>query len=370
MVESRHEYSPSVVVPPGMTISETIEALGLSQGELAARLGMSLPTINKIVNGRAPITPETALGLERVLGISAIFWNRYEAAYRDFLFRQEESERMEEERSIWKAHSLKLVIDAMVKVGMIPRKESELAQREEVLRFFGIASFKQYQPLLAVATSRYRLAKAFESDPDAVHAWLRQGEWIAKTIECKPFSAAKLKKTLNKMRDLTVRNANSMQSELVNLCAECGVALVFVPELSGTHLYGAARWVNPDKALVQLSLKDFTNDQLWFSFFHEIGHILLHRKRDAFLDAPGDGSGNEAEEHEADVFSSELLIKPEHLSRFLVEHPRPSKDDLQRFAARINLHVGVVVGRLQSMGLLSTEFGNELKVIYRWQGRG
>jgi hypothetical protein len=52
MLNSRHEYHPTVVVPPGLTIAETIDALGISQGELAARLGMSLPTVNKIINGK------------------------------------------------------------------------------------------------------------------------------------------------------------------------------------------------------------------------------------------------------------------------------------------------------------------------------
>lgn len=369
MIESRNEYNPSVVMPPGLTISETIDALGISQVELAQRLGMSLPTINKIVNGKAPISPETALGLERVLGISATFWNRYESAYRDYLLRQEQAERMDEERSIWTSQPLRRVIEAMVAAGMIRKKDTELAQREEALRFFGIASFKQYQPMLSVAQGRYRLGQAFESDPHAVNAWLRQGEWIAKTIECKPFSAAKLKKTLGKMRDLTVRNAKAIQSELVQLCADCGIALVFVPELSGTHLYGATRWLTPTKALVQLSLREMTNDQLWFTFFHEVGHLLLHSKKAAFLDAPGDGSGSENEEKEADLFASELLIKPDQLSKFLVEHPKPDLDDLRRFAARINLHEGIVIGRLQQMGVLARDYGNDLKISYSWLGR-
>lgn len=369
MFESRNEYNPSVVIPPGMTISETIDALGVSQVELAQRLGMSLPTINKIINGKAPISPETALGLERVLGVSAIFWNRYEAAYRDYLLRQDEAERLDDERDIWRSKPIRAVIDSMIAVAMIPKRDSELAQREEVLRFFGIASFKQYQPMLAVAGGRYRLAQAFESDPHAINAWLRQGEWIAKGIECKPFSAAKLKKTLGKMRDLTVRDSRGIQEELVRLCADCGVALVFVPELSGTHLYGATRWLTPTKALVQLSLREMTNDQLWFTFFHEIGHLLLHSKKAAFLDAPGDGNGSEKEEQEADLFASELLIGPEHLSRFLVEHPKPEEDDLRRFAARINLHVGIVVGRLQQMSVLPATFGNNLKASFNWAGR-
>jgi Zn-dependent peptidase ImmA (M78 family) len=112
-----------------------------------------------------------------------------------------------------------------------------------------------------------------------------------------------------------------------------------------------------------------TNDQLWFSFFHEIGHILLHSKKASFIDSPEDGSGSEEIEREADLFASETLIKPEQLSRFLVDHPRPSTEDIQRFAARINLHDGVVAGRLQTMGIVAPEFAEALKVTYKWRGR-
>ena len=89
------------------------------------------------------------------------------------------------------------------------------------------------------------------------------------------------------------------------LCAESGVALVYVGELKGTHLSGAARWLNPGKALLALSLRYKTDDHFWFSFFHEAGHILRDGKKKVFLDGV---SSYACDEEKADRFACNILI--------------------------------------------------------------
>ena len=59
-----------------------------------------------------------------------------------------------------------------------------------------------------------------------------------------------------------------------------------------------------------LSLRYKTNDQLWFSLFHEAGHILRHGKKKIFLEF--NHGGAQAEEAEADRFAANLLIPPRH----------------------------------------------------------
>jgi len=61
------------------------------------------------------------------------------------------------------------------------------------------------------------------------------------------------------------------------------VAIVFVPELPKLRVSDATRWLASNKALIQLSLRYKTDDHLWFTFFHDAGHILLHGKREMFL---------------------------------------------------------------------------------------
>jgi addiction module HigA family antidote len=57
-----------------MLLEEFLRPLGVSQSEFAIRLGVSFPRLNEIVRGRRSVTPDTALRLARVLGMSAEFW--------------------------------------------------------------------------------------------------------------------------------------------------------------------------------------------------------------------------------------------------------------------------------------------------------
>lgn len=60
--------------PGEMLFEEFITPLDLTQAELARRLGVSYPRLNEIIKGRRSVTPDTALRLSRVLGMSADFW--------------------------------------------------------------------------------------------------------------------------------------------------------------------------------------------------------------------------------------------------------------------------------------------------------
>ncbi|MEZ4729600.1 MAG: helix-turn-helix domain-containing protein [Caldilineaceae bacterium] len=59
--QSKNSYVPDMVSYPGETLLETIEAYGMSQAELAERMGRPKKTVNEIIHGKAAITPETAL---------------------------------------------------------------------------------------------------------------------------------------------------------------------------------------------------------------------------------------------------------------------------------------------------------------------
>ena len=73
---------PDIAIPPGETLAEELEARGMSQTALAREMGRPVQAINEIIRGAKAITPETALQLERVLGVPGDFWVRLEADYR------------------------------------------------------------------------------------------------------------------------------------------------------------------------------------------------------------------------------------------------------------------------------------------------
>ncbi len=81
MVTKTNAY-PDIAIPPGEYLAEEIEERGISQKELAKRMGRPLNAINEIINGKKAITAETALQLEEVMPeIPARFWLNLEADY-------------------------------------------------------------------------------------------------------------------------------------------------------------------------------------------------------------------------------------------------------------------------------------------------
>jgi addiction module HigA family antidote len=57
-----------------MLVEEFLKPLGITQSAFAIRLGVSFPRLNEIINARRSVTPDTALRLARVTGMSADFW--------------------------------------------------------------------------------------------------------------------------------------------------------------------------------------------------------------------------------------------------------------------------------------------------------
>jgi addiction module HigA family antidote len=268
----QHDWS----VAPGEILVEALEDRGMSQSELARRMDRPTKTINEIANGKAAITPDTAIQLERTLGISAAFWNNLEAMYRAQLARA----RADKELAAHASWALAFPISDLVKHGLIESGRTKASKVEALLRYFRVSSPAAWETQWDAQAVSYRNSPAFSSSPQASAAWLRWGEILAADVDTAPFDASRLREVLGEIRDMTRRDFALIRPRVHDLCASAGVALVITPELSGTHLSGASRWLTSDKALIQLSLRHKTDDHFWFTFFHEGRHLLQRRKVD------------------------------------------------------------------------------------------
>ena len=86
-IDDRREVYSDLAIPPGETLADEIASRGMSRTELAALLERPEHVIDEIVQGTKAITSDTALGLERALGIPAAFWVNLEQNYRTTLLR-------------------------------------------------------------------------------------------------------------------------------------------------------------------------------------------------------------------------------------------------------------------------------------------
>lgn len=350
------QFAPNYNIPPGEILLDTLEAIGMSQAELAERAGRPRKTINEIINGKSAITPDTALQLERVLSIPASFWNNLERNYQEALAKLAEEARLQQHVAWLK----ELPLNELIKKGWIRKFDDKVQQLQEILNYFGVATPELWKEKWLGAEVAFRESPAFKSHPACVSAWLRRGQIDAQKIQCQSFDAGKFKTALAEIRSLTTQPPKIFQREMERLCAEAGVAVVFVPELPKVRVSGATWWMG-GKAVIQLSLRYKSDDQLWFSFFHEAGHILLHGKRDYFIE---DSIVNDKED-EANRFAGELLIPQREFQSF-IDADRFTKYSISKFATHLGIAPGIVVGRLQHDKHINHSYCNELKKRLDW----
>ena len=277
----------------------------MTQADLARRTGLSTKHINQIIQGDASISPDTALALEHVVGIPARLWNAMEANFQAQRLRQR-SRVVSDDDAAWLG---RLPIKELIRRGVIEATTDLGSLRDQVLRFFGVASREAWEAVWLTPDAAFRRSPAFEADPVATAAWLRIGEIEAATVEVSDFDRTRFSEALLEIRGLMVLAPKEFEPAMKQLLAQSGVALVIVGEIKGCRANGASRWLSPTKALIQLSVRYKWEDVFWFSFFHEAGHLLLHGKRAVFVDQARSGT---PDEDEANRFAAHLLIPTEH----------------------------------------------------------
>jgi len=270
----QYTFKPDYSVHPGEILGETLKARSISQSELASRCGVSEKHVSQIINCKASVTSETALLFERALGIRASLWMNLESSHRLHVARRAEEARF----ASFYEWVTEFPIRSLTNRGWLPATNIQEEQVRALLDFFGVSSPVAWEAHYKKLTVAYRKSPAFTTSLKSIAAWLRIGELEATDIETDPFSKANFRQSLDEIRGLTSLDPSDFEPRMKELCSEAGVALVFIPELPGTHVSGATRWLSSGKALIIQSLRYRTDDHFWFTFFHEAAHILLHGK--------------------------------------------------------------------------------------------
>ena len=362
MAVTTYSYEPDYAVPPGWVVEEHLQSQRLSHAEFARRCGRSAKLISEIIAGKAPVEPRTALQFEKVLGLDASIWLGIEARYQ--LHKAREVEAQETGGASWlKAFSLKELVNREV----LDKPASDAEAISKLLTFFGVGSVDAWHAKYEGMSVAYRHSPSFQSDKPALATWLRLGELEAEQQECRAYNEARFKQALKEIRGLTQTPVVRALEEAQQLCNNAGVGLVLVKPLPQTALSGAAWWLTPRKAVIELSIRHKTDDHLWFSFFHEAAHVLLHSKKYIFIDWTKANEENADIESEANQWASNFLIPHGDWKQFVATSPH-GEGAVRRFAGEQGIAPGIIVGRLQYEGCLSWRTPlNRLKVRLEWQ---
>lgn len=332
-------FNSSIAIHAGETLRETLEALQMSQVELAQRTGLTTKTINEIIKGKAPITPDTANKLSAVFGTSAEFWNNLERNFQETIARLKAEEILLSESSLTKRFTC---YSQLVEMGLVIDSKDIKEKTLSLLNFFGVSSLRLLPEVQGVA---FRKTAKENLSRENLAAWLRSGEIIGSKREVKDFNRKKLINSLDIFRNLTSKDPKDFSKELVDICASVGIALVFTPLFKNTFVNGSTRWLGPDKALVQITIRNKYSDIFWFTFFHEIGHLLKHGKKDQFIEFSNEGKDH-LKEYEADEFACDLLIPSAAYKEYSVSKDKFDIQNIKRFAKEIGVHPSIVAGRL------------------------
>jgi len=354
---SEISYLPDSPVPPGETLKESLQSLGMTQLELARRMKRPVKTINEIIRGKTAITADTAIQLEIVLGVSSQFWLSLEANYQIARARIEAQKRLASEIE----PARKFPYAEMAKWKWVKRTNKKGERVSELLHYFGVTSLKGLK--LAPGTS-YRRSARKQASTEALTAWLRRGELNALSIRTAAYSKLSFRNTLKEIRARTTDMSDDFAKEISNMCAKCGVAVVYVPHLNKTYVNGATRWLTPEKAMIQLSIRYRYRDVLYFTFFHEAAHILLHGKSDRFIDV--DNQVMSTKESQADTWASNFLIGRNAYNKFC-RKGEFSQHSVVSFARDQEISPDIVVGRLQHNEKIPHSALNHFRPRLRWQ---
>lgn len=345
-------YKPNVAIHSGETLAENLDYLHVSQTELAERTGLTPKHISNIVNGKASITPETAIKLEKVLGIKSSFWNSLEKNYQATLAQIEVNANLTSE--IKMLSDFRETYSELVKIGLLKKRMWIDKYFSEIVfdlqSFFGVTSlsYVRYTNL----DSAYRKYKQKKINENTVAAWIRLGQIKSQIIETEAFDSEKLEKSLDKIKLLSIKKQSVFLPKLEEILAECGIVLVYAPYLKNTSTQGATQWVSKDKAFIIIKTTKQGVDKFWFNLFHEIGHILKHGKSKTFIDIKD--CYDSKEEKEANLFAQEKLL-PNFNKDEIDDYP-DLKIAIREIAKKFKVSASIIAGRL------SYEFKNIEKI--------
>lgn len=351
-----NDFAPKWASKPGHTIHEILLERNLSTEYLATMMNRPVSFVEGLIDGEIAISEAVADDLTNALGSSSGFWLDRENLYRRQIeilsgFRFDE----------WlKA----LPVKEMMNLGWLNPSEDIF---RECLNFFDVPDILAWNEryVNSLGLTKFRTSNTFDNHVGAVTAWIRQGEIQSSSLRCGRWNPAKLEERLDDVKALSrVKRPKEFLPELIRLCSECGIAVSVVPAPKGCRASGATKFIDDEKALLLLSFRYLVDDQFWFTFFHEIGHLLLHKNQRVHIEDDLALRSQDQEEIDANIFAAEILVPSRY--RDELKSLKRDKWSIAKFASRLGVSPGIVIGQMQHLGILKYGYLNGFKRRYSW----
>ena len=346
------EYKDLIAFHPGDYVSEIVDDLNITQNEFANRLGVSSKTVSKIINHEDGISVETADKLERVTGVSIQTWLNLQAQY-DAKVQEIKNAQDADELAVAEYIDNRYLKEHKIFENRRYRNTEKIKKLRQILNISNLSKLAEFNPEVS-----YRRTKTINDEKSIVtsNVMLELATNEARNKSQVKYQKKLLAKKLPDLRKLNLESPNSFYPQLKAMLLECGIVLVALPAIPGARLSGATKKFKNGSVLLLFTDRTKCGDAIWFSIIHELGHIY----RDDFFSDYNDPQGYEVKEAMADKFAADFFISPRAYDEF-VSRQSFTKESIIGFANEIGVTPGIVVGRLQSDGILDYYEFNELK---------
>lgn len=364
MAEKNRGISPDLLIHPGETISDLLEARNIAQKELAKRAGVSEAFLSDVIHGKKDISKGLAVSLEYALGLPRSFWLNLQANYDAELLTLKEVDSIQnDEKAV--LTSIREVIGYLKSRSVISDKLTQEQMIIVLRKVFQVSRLTVLREL--VPAGAFRMSDKVAINQDVLGAWLClckiQGAEQQQLDTS--FDPEREDELVFAIKQIMLTNKGDLQKALKELFAKYGINFSINHNFRGAPVHGYIARKDDGTYQMVLTLRGAFADIFWFSLFHELGHVINGdiSKPGSFIDT--DYMKDEKKEIAADDFASRSLLEPESYKRFL-DKRKFSLSDIMEFAQTQSVPPYVVIGRLQKEKVISWKLYQRYKPRYKW----
>ena len=345
-LQPTNQLIPNIATHPGLLISDELDARDdINQKDLAHLLDVKTSFLNEIIKGKRSITSDTAILLEKALGVPAELWMKLQSQYDlDVARIKEKNIAKVNNIEIWEVIKSYVPISSMKKMGYI--SDSIEDNIKKIYEIFNVKDVNDFINQFAIRKfSFYRKSQKLTVDEKNLFSWSAIAEYEAAKLKISEFKASDQSKLLSELKQVFSENQN-VYNNIKMVLNKYGIKLVLLEKFNKTPVDGYSFMSNANPAII-LSCRYKRLDYLAFTLFHELGHVYLHLINDEnlkFLDI--DEKEKTIYEDEADNFARTNLISTEVWKEFS-KNRFPVKDQLiLDFTKKYNIHPAILFGRM------------------------
>lgn len=332
---------------PGKELLKMMKDAGLTQRELASKIGVAHSLIHSIIKGSRPMNVNTALALESANIGKAKDWMNLQTQFS--LYSAKADEAISRKNELIRGWN-QILDEDLVPISFIKKHFPEINSPEDLPKIHNIYGVENQKDLITKIDKFplrfFRKSSKFQEKRVNVVAWSVVAEYEAFKADVSKFSAATESELLLQLKKVLHKNKNTL-NKTKKILADHGIKFLILDRPSKTPVEGKSFMSGNNPAIV-MTLKYKRLDNFAFGLFHEICHVYRHLTKDKYRDY-NFYSSNLSEnklEKEADSFATNNLIDKDLWLDFLYENETFEDSVIREFADKNKINACIVRGRV------------------------